>query len=131
MPEAAARDEAGSAAVEYTLVSVLLVVIVAGLFQLALALHVRNTLTSAAAEGARHASRADVGLDAGADRTREMVEGALGGYPVSVTVRIETVNGAPVDVVEVRAPVPVLGLWGFGTMTVDARAYEEVFRGES
>jgi len=29
----------------------------------------------------------------------------------------------------VSAPVPILGLWGAGTMTVSARAFEEAARG--
>ena len=45
--------ERGSAVVDYVLVMVLLVPLVLGIIQLGLVLHVRNTLTAAASDGAR------------------------------------------------------------------------------
>ncbi len=122
-------DDRGSAAVEFTLVSALLVVLVAGVLQLALALHVRNTVISCAGEGARVSAAEDRSLADGEARTLAMIDAALGGYPVDVTMSETTVNGAPVVVATVRAPVPVVGLWGIGTMEVSVRAYEEVDRG--
>src|SRR4029453_4872725 len=51
--------EAGAAVVEFTLVTVVLVVLFLAILQLALALYVRNTLVAAAAEGAHYARNAD------------------------------------------------------------------------
>ena len=119
----------GSAAVEFTLVSALLVVLVSGVIQLALALHVRNTLISCAGEGARVAAADDRSLADGERRTESMIRAGLGGYAADVEARESVVEGAPVVVVTVRAPVPVLGLWGIGTMEVSVRALEEVDRG--
>jgi Flp pilus assembly protein TadG len=123
------HDDKGSAPVEFTLVSVLLVVLVMGVVQLALALHVRNTMTSCAAEGARVASAEDRSLADGEARSRGMLRDALGDYPVQVASATGVADGAPVAIVSARAPVPVLGLWGFGSMAVSVRAFEEVDRG--
>ena len=48
------RDERGAAVVDVVLVLVVLVPLVLGVVQVALVMHVRNTLASAAAEGARY-----------------------------------------------------------------------------
>jgi Flp pilus assembly protein TadG len=122
------RDE-GSEVVEFTLVSVLVVFIVAGVLQLALTLHVRNTMISCAAAGARVAAAEDRSLVDGERRTEELIEAALEGYVVEVTATETSVDGAPAVEVSVTAPVPVVGLWGFGTMRVEARALVEVDRG--
>jgi Flp pilus assembly protein TadG len=123
------RDDRGSAAVEFTLVSALLVVLVTGVLQLALALHVRNTMISCVAEGARVAATDDRSLADGEDRSADMLRAALGDYAVHVSATRGTVDAAPVVVVTAQAPVPVLGLWGFGSMSVSVRALEEVDRG--
>ena len=62
------RDERGAAVVDFVLVLVVLVPLVLGILQVALVLHVRNTLAAAAAEGARVRRRAgrDVGGRGGA-----------------------------------------------------------------
>ncbi len=122
-------DDRGSAAVEFTLVSALLVVLVTGVLQLALTLHVRNTMASCAAEGARLAASGDRSFDDGRHRTEAMLREALGRYPASVAVEEASIDSAPVVVVTVQSPVPVLGLWGFGSMSVAVRAFEEVDRG--
>lgn len=123
------RDDRGSAAVEFTLVSALLVVLVTGVLQLALALHVRNTMISCAAEGARVAATEDRSLPDGEARSADMLRAALGDYAVDVVATRGTVDGASVVMVTAQAPVPVLGLWGLGSMSVSVRALEEVDRG--
>ena len=123
------RDDRGSAPVEFTLVSALLVVLVTGVLQLALALHVRNTMISCVAEGARVAAAEDRSLADGEARSADMLRAALGEYAVDVSATRGTADGAPVVIVTARAPVPVLGLWGFGSMSVSVRALEEVDRG--
>ena len=70
-------DERGAAVVDFVLVLVVLVPLFLGILQVALVLHVRNTLTAAASEGARYAAAADRPLEAGAARTREQIAGAL------------------------------------------------------
>lgn len=124
-----ARPEHGSAAVEFLLVSVLVLALLLGVVQVALAVHVRSLATDAAAEGARVAARADRGLADGAARTRALLADALtGAYARDVTAGRTTLDGAPVVEVTVRAPLPVVGLLGpGGTLTVRGHALEETW----
>jgi Flp pilus assembly protein TadG len=117
-------DDDGSAVVEFVLVSSMLVLLILGVLQLGLALHVRNALIAAAGEGARFAALADTGLDEGAARTRELVAASLGvDYEVDVGVVSTTVGGVPAIAVTVRAPLPVAGLLGpAGMLEVVGRA---------
>ena len=70
-------DERGSAVAEFTLVGILLAVLALAIVQLALALHVRNTVLDAAAEGARYAALAGSGEHAGVARTRDLIGAAI------------------------------------------------------
>ena len=107
------RDDRGSAIVEFTLVSVLLTVLFLALLQLALALHVRNTLTAAAAEGARYAANADRSPEQGAEVTRTLIRDSLAdSFASGVTSGQETVGGVPTVFVQVEATLPVVGLLG-------------------
>jgi Flp pilus assembly protein TadG len=109
----ARRGHDGAAVVDFVLVLVVLVPLLLGILQVGLVLHVRNTLTSAAAEGARYAARIDRGLEDGRARTTEQVAGALtGDLAATVTARDTTVQGQPGIEVRVAADVPALGIWG-------------------
>ncbi len=122
------RTERGAAVVDFVLVLVVVVPLFLGIFQVALVLHVRNTLTAAASEGARYAATVDRPVDAGAGRTREQISGALAArFARDVTARPATVHGAPGVEVEVTAEVPPLGIWGPGMrLDVTGHAVEEV-----
>ena len=105
--------ERGAAVVEFVLVMVLLVPLVLGIAQVALVLHVRNTLASAASEGARAASPVGATPADGAERTRTMIRAALDDrYADGVSASWTTVGGLPGAQVEVRTRVPALGLFG-------------------
>ncbi|MGK9146637.1 pilus assembly protein [Plantibacter flavus] len=81
--------------------------------QLALALHVRNTLIDSAAEGARFAALADTELAEGVDRTRALIGVAVGrAYAEAIEVSLDDRAGARIVTVSVVAPLPVLGLIG-------------------
>ena len=125
------KDDDGSAVVEFALVGALLVVLALGVVQLALALHVRNTVVDAAAEGARYAALADVPARAGAERAEEIIATALGsGYPVSASAEETTVLGFPAVRVDVRAPLPVIGLLGpAGVIEGEGHAARETLAG--
>lgn len=102
--------DTGAAVVEFALVVVLLVVLFLGILQLALALHIRNTLVASAAEGARYGALADRNPDQGAERARDLIRTALGArFAAEVNAGSSVVDGLPVVVVEVRAPLPLLG----------------------
>lgn len=123
----AARDGRGSAVVDFVLVMVVLMPLFLGILQVALVLHVRNTLTSAASEGARYAATADRPLDAGVARTRAQIAGAIAArFAERVTAVPDSVLGAPGVRVDVVADVPPLGLWGPAVrLTVSGHAIEE------
>jgi Flp pilus assembly protein TadG len=92
---------------------VLLTVLALAVVQLALALHVRNTLLDAAAEGARFAALAGSSSSDGTARTRDLISAAISpDYAREVTTRTTSVGGVPAVEVTVRATLPVLGLLG-------------------
>lgn len=126
------RDESGSAIVEFLLVSVLLVALTAGIVQLALALHVRNTLADAAAEGARQASLVGQTNQDGVRRTRDLIRVAVGmGDEADVVARREVWQGSPVVTVTVTAPLPLFGFFGPPRgLRVVGRAPVEVLAGQ-
>ncbi|WP_374456226.1 TadE/TadG family type IV pilus assembly protein [Nocardioides sp.] len=107
------QGERGAAVVDFVLILLVLLPLVVGILQLALVLHVRNTLASAAAEGARHAAVAGSSAPAGRAKVQELVDGALSeDFVRSVTVRPTVVGGAPGYEVVIEADVGVLGLGG-------------------
>lgn len=110
------------------LVLVVLVPLFLGILQVALVLHVRNTLTSAAAEGARLAATVDQPLESGVARTREQITGAVAGrFAEDVSATQTHLGGVPVVRVRVVAEVPPLGIWGPGIeVSVSGHAIEEV-----
>jgi len=121
------RRERGSAVVDFVLVLVVLVPVFLGILQVALVLLVRNTLASAASEGARYAATLDRGPDDGAARTRDQIDGAVSGrFARDVSARTATVDGAEGVEVTVRAVVPALGIGGPGiALEVTGHAVEE------
>jgi len=121
------RLERGAAVVDFVLVTVVLVPLVLGIVQLGLVLHVRNTLTAAASEGARLGATVDHGPEDGAALTRSRVAGVLAGeYAQDVTATESAVDGYPGVVVQVRAEVPALGLFGPAVaLEVEGHAVEE------
>lgn len=124
----AAEDEGGAAVVDFVLVSMVLVPLVLGLIQVALVLHVRNTLTAAATEGARYGATVDRGPEHAAARARQRVEEALATrFADGVTAGSVRVDGVDTVVVRVRARVPALGLWGPAVaLDVEGHAVEEL-----
>ena len=121
------REQRGSAVVDFVLVLVVLVPIFLGILQIALVLLVRNTLASAASEGARYAATLDRGPDDGVARTRDQIDGAISGrFARDVSARTANVDGAEGVEVTVRAVVPALGIGGPGiALEVTGRAVEE------
>ena len=80
--------ERGAAVVDFALVAGLLALVFAGVVQLTLAVHVRNTLVDCAAEGARYAALADRTPDDGVARTRALIDASLAaGYGDAVSRR--------------------------------------------
>ena len=121
------RDERGAAVVDFVLALVVLVPLVLGVLQVALVLHVRNTLTAAASEGARYAATADRGPAEGTARTRQLIRTAVAAdFASRVSAREVSLAGDPGVRVDVVADVPPLGLWGPAVrLEVSGHAVEE------
>lgn len=114
---AARTPDAGAAVVDVVLVGVLLSLLLLAVLQLTLAVHVRTTLVDCAGEGARFAALAGNDPAAGEGRTRELIGADLSEtYAQDVVAGREVVEGLDTVVVRVRAPLPVLGLLGVGTV---------------
>ena len=109
------RDQRGAAVVDFVLVLLLLLPLFLGVLQLALVLHVRNTLASAAAEGARYAATLGSTPAAGQQQARAQIKGAVSErFAQDIAIERVVVHGAPAYRVTIRAEVPALGLGGRG-----------------
>ncbi|WP_366933859.1 TadE/TadG family type IV pilus assembly protein [Brevibacterium renqingii] len=105
--------DSGSAVAEFVLVASLLALILAGALQIGLVIHVRNTVIDSAIAGARQASLADQSPRDGQRLTADLIRVSVGErYAQKVTVSTSQRGGAEIVEVRVRAPLPVLGLWG-------------------
>ncbi len=106
----------------------LVVVILAALLQLALALHVRNTLIWCAGEGARYGARAGSTPERGAERTRTLIAESLSGsLAVEVGAERRDEGGVATVEVQVSASLPVLAWWGPpDAVSARGRAFAEV-----
>lgn len=114
-PLGTSADDHGSAVVENLLVTVLLTTLAFAVVQLALALHVRTTVVDAAAEGARFGALAGNGPADAAERTRALIDTAIGdGYATRVQAGYGDYRGRPSIAVTVEGTLPVIGLIGVG-----------------
>ena len=102
--------------------------LVLGLVQVALVLHVRNTLTAAATDGARYAATVDRTPADGVVRTRAQIGDAISArFAQQVDGSDVVVDGVPTVEIRVHASVPPLGLWGPGVeIEVAGHAVREV-----
>ena len=110
---AGARSERGSAVVDFVMILLVLLPLFAGLLQLSLVLHVRNTLSSAAAEGSRRAAVVGATPEDGEAKAAEQIVGTLNEkYAQDIDIRETEIGGAPAYEVVIIAEVPALGLGG-------------------
>jgi Flp pilus assembly protein TadG len=106
-------EERGSAVVDFILVGGLLTVFFLAIIQLALVLHVRNTLIDAAASGARYGTLADRGASDAKERAADLIGSALNpDYAQDISTSEVTFQGLRTLEITVRAPMPVIGLIG-------------------
>lgn len=120
-----AADEAGAAPVDFVLLAGLLTLLFLMIVQLGIALHVRNVLASAAAEGARYGANEDFSdhADEAAQRTQDIITTELGGsFATGVTATTVVVDGQQVVEVDVKAGLPLVALWGTAR-TVEVRGH--------
>ena len=109
------------------MVSGLLSLLFLAVFQLGLALHIRNTLISCASEGARYGARANATPQDGVTRASQLIRSSLSDrFADHVTATTTTVDGIQVLQVRIEAPLPVLGPLGPDrVLAVQARAFSE------
>lgn len=109
------------------MVGAILTVLTVSVLQLALGLHVRNTVLDAASEGARFAALADNTPADGVARCRTLIALAIGDdYARDVTVSSGSWQGHPAVTVTVRTTLPVIGLIGIeGAVEVSGHAVVE------
>jgi Flp pilus assembly protein TadG len=116
----------GNATAEFVMVAPLLLFVGLGVLQLTLALHVRGTMTAAAAEGARMAALLGSDTGAGIARTRGILQANMAGTAVrDVRAHRATVDGLRVVTVEVTADMPLIGYFGPTLMHITADALDE------
>lgn len=119
--------ESGSAVADFAMVSGLLSVLFLAVFQVGLALHIRNTLISCASEGARYGARADATPQEGVARARQLVSASLSDrYANNITAVSTRAGGIQVVQLRIEAPLPVIGPLGPDrVLAVQARAFSE------
>jgi Flp pilus assembly protein TadG len=123
--------ERGSAVVEFVLVSLLIVMLLLAVLQVAVYVHVRNVVTASAQEGARFAANADVDSAAGAGRTVEVVAGATSEQTAQglACTSAEEVDGSGLTLVVVRCsgsvPSLLAALGNLLPLNVTGRAVKE------
>lgn len=120
-------SERGSAATEFVLVMLVLLPMFLGIFQLGLFLHVRNTLTACAHEGARQAANYNGDLAEGEAVAKDCIVGALSaGMASGVVSDVGSADGQPLVIMRVNAVMPAIGFWGPRfTFTVAGHAVKE------
>lgn len=105
--------EAGSAVVDFVLVSALLTAFFLAILQLTLVLHVRNTLIDAASSGARYGTLADRSAGDARERASMLIGNALTPeFAQDISTSEVTYQGFRTLEVRVRAPLPVIGFIG-------------------
>jgi Flp pilus assembly protein TadG len=127
MPGRRCRDERGAAIADFAMVSGLLSLLFVAVLQVGVALHVRNTLTFCAAEGARAGARSGATPGDAVARARSLITSSVSpAYAQQVTAEVETVDGVQVLAVHVTAPLPVIAFFGpTNGFHVTGRAFEE------
>ncbi|PRY51106.1 TadE-like protein [Geodermatophilus tzadiensis] len=123
--------ERGSAVVDFVLVSVLIVVLLLAVLQVAVYVHVRNVVVAGAQEGARFAANADVSVSEAPGRTLAVVARATSARTAAglVCSAAEEVEASGLTLVTVRCagavPTLLAGLGDVLPLEVTGRAVEE------
>lgn len=119
--------DSGAAVADFAMVAGLLSLLFLAVFQLGLALHIRNTLIACASEGARYGARADATPDDGVARARQLIRASLSDrYADQITPVTTTVDGIGVLLLRIEAPLPIFGPLGPDrALHVQARAFLE------
>ena len=117
----------GSAAVEFVLVSVLLVAVTLSVLQISFVAHVRAIAIDSAIAGAAHAALADTSDADGVARTEDLIgRGIARDLVQGVSVNSARVGDREVVVVSANLAIPIVGPWlPIATLDVRGRAFRE------
>lgn len=122
-------DDAGSAIVEFILVGTLLLMVILGIVQVGLVLHVRNVLAANAAEGARHAANLNVPASEGGPYAQELIAQTVPGRADTSCTGVDVAGpgGMPLVQVscEVVVPLSLIPLGDGVTVSVTGHAVKE------
>ena len=103
--------ERGSAVAEFVMITTLLIVLAMTVIQLALILHVRNTLVDAAANGAHYGALANRTPADAVGRTRTLITESLSSrFANDIAVGVRSVGDEQVVTITVNTRVPLVGL---------------------
>jgi len=104
-------DSKGSAVAEFVMITTLLVLIAVTLIQLALVLHVRNTLIDAASNGAHYGALANRSTADAHERTQRLITESLhSGFAKNINVHSADLGESRLITVSVETRVPLVGL---------------------
>ena len=123
------RGELGQSMVEFALVLPLLLVVLVGVVQFALAYHARDVATTAVQEGARLAAAEGRTPAEGAARAREVLESGLGKTGTGFTVTAQ--DDGEIVIVETAGDYPLFIPWLAGrSVEIEAESgvHKEGFR---
>lgn len=120
----------GSAPVEFSLVSALVVALTLAVLQVAFVAHVRAIAVDSAIAGAAHAALADTTNGDGVVRTRELIGlGMAAGLVRDVRATDTVIDGRSAVTVDVTLALPLVGPWlTVSEFTARGRAFHEVPR---
>src|SRR5690242_15229018 len=103
------RDD-GAAVVEFVLISVLLVLLLFGVLQVAVYFYARNIVAASTADAARYAAAAGVSPSEGAARAEQLIRDGLGSADIICTggPGVDAQTGLPVTTVRCTGTVQAL-----------------------
>lgn len=124
--DADSRD-AGAAVVEFVMISVLLVLLLFAVLQVAVFFYARNIVAASAADAARYAASAGVPADAGAARAGALIRDGLNAdvaarIPCAASAGIDAASGLPVSRVHCRGRLKLILLPLDIPVTIDVSA---------
>jgi Flp pilus assembly protein TadG len=121
------RDDSGAAVVDFVMMSVLLLMLLFGVLQVAVYFYARNVVSASAADAARYAAAENVDASAGATRADHLVHQGLDEADASsihcrATLGRDDVSGLPITTVRCTGHVRLLFSPLAMPLTIDGRS---------
>jgi Flp pilus assembly protein TadG len=121
------RDDDGAAAVDFVMISILLVMVLLGVLQVAIYFYARNVAAAAAADAARYAASQGVDPRDGAQRATQLIhqgldEGDASAITCTGKATRDGGSGLPVTTVHCQGRIRLLFLPLHLPLTIDVRS---------